>query len=65
MSDPMFTNIIDATVERGELLSVAEAQARRLAAMPGFSLVKAQYRRATRARLAALLECRDPLLDLG
>ena len=65
MSDPMFTNIIDATVERGELLSVAEAQARRLAAMPGFSLVKAQYRRATRARLAALLERRDPLLDLA
>ena len=64
IDDPMFGNIIDATVEPAELLPVARSRVRQLAAMPGFAPVKAQYRRETRARMAAMARGRDPLLDM-
>ena len=50
IDDPMFGNIIDVTVEPAELLPAARSRAWQLVAMPGFARVKAQYRRATRAR---------------
>ena len=61
---PMFANVIDATVDAADLLPAALAEVRRLVAMPGFALVKAQYRRDTRTRLAAMATGRDPLLDM-
>jgi hypothetical protein len=45
------------------VLPTARAAAHRLAAMPAFAVVKAQFRRETRARIETIRKQRDPLRD--
>jgi len=63
VDDPMFAGLIDEYVEPDDLLGAAGSAVERLAAMPAFGMVKAQFRRETRARIAAWKEGADPVLE--
>jgi len=60
---PALAGVVDRVVEPAALHEAAEAEARRLAALPAYPRVKAQLRGATCERLRRIVEDdRDPLL---